>query len=128
MITVTYKLYNCDYDKKIEKRTFYSMKEVEDWLFEKMTGNLKDAAYFMDPDDDRFRYNPDGSLRLCDSGISVKRNGNRYETWIQMIEKDGKIIYSTGAHTNGICHWNEEVKQWIRGLREKQLHPQYNFG
>ncbi len=128
MITVTYKLYNHDYDKKIEKKTFYSMKEVEDWLFEKMTGNLKDAAYIMDPDDDRFRYNPDGSLRLCDSGISVKRNGNRYETWIQMIEKDGKIIYSTGAHTNGICHWNEEVKQWIRGLRERQLRPQYNFG
>lgn len=128
MITVTYKLYNNDYDKKIEKETFYDMKEVEDWLFSKMIGNLKDAAYFTNPDDERFRYDNDGKLRLCDSCISVKRNGNRYEIWIQMIEKDGKIVYSTGVHTNGISYWNEEIKQWIRGLRERQHNPQFNFG
>ena len=72
MITVTYKLYNHDYDKKIEKKTFYSMKEVEDWLFEKMTGNLKNAAYIMDPDKKVKDVISDAEKEL---GTSIKMTG-----------------------------------------------------
>lgn len=127
MITVKYTRYRHDYDKKAETKSMYSLEDLADWLFGKCKGSYEDGMYFTNPDDDRFHYY-DGKLKLDNSCISVSYDDTGYCTWIEQIEDNGKIIYSTGKYTNGICHWNETIKQWLRDCRERQKNPQFNFG
>ena len=126
MIKIKYERYHNDYNRKIEEKTFYDLKKVTDWLFDNVSGNYKDKMFFIDPDS-RLPYFG-GKLNLDSSCISTRYDVSGYETWVLLIEKDGAIIYSTGRFTNGISYWNEEVKQWLRDCRERQLHPVFNFG
>lgn len=127
MITVKYTRYRNDYDKKAETKSFYTLDDLADWLFEKCKGSYKDEMYFTNPDDDRFHFY-DGKLKLDNSCISVRYDDTGYCTWIEQIEDGGAIIYSTGKYTNNICHWNETIKQWLRDCRARQRNPQFNFG
>ena len=126
MIRVKYERYNCDYRRHIEEKTFRDLECLADWLFSNVNGSYKDNMFFVNPDSTLPYYG--NELHLDSSCISTRYDSSGYETWILQIIKDGAIIYSTGRFTNGICHWNEEVKQWLRDCRERQLHPVFNFG
>lgn len=126
MIRVKYERYHNDYNRKIEERTFHNLNQLADWLFSNVNGSYKDKMFFVDPDSTLPYLG--GKLELDSSCISTRRDSTGYETWILLIVKDGAIIYSTGRFTNGISHWNEEIKQWLRNCRERQLHPMFNFG
>lgn len=60
--------------------------------------------------------------------LKIKENDSKWTYWVELIEKDGAIIYSTGKFTNGICHWNDEIKQWLITCRERMNNPVFNFG
>ena len=127
MITVKYTRYRNDYDRKAETKSMYSLEDLADWLFGKCKGSYEYGMYFTNPDDNRLHFY-DGKLKLDNSCISVNYDDTGYCTWIEQIEENGKIIYSTGKYTNGICHWNETIKQWLRDCRARQKNPQFNFG
>lgn len=126
MIRVKYERYHNDYNRRTEEKTFYDLSQVADWLFSKANGRYKDRLFFIDPDG-RIPYFG-GKLNLDSSCISAKYDDTGYATWVQEIIKDGKIIYSTGEYTNGISHWNDEIKQWLRDCRDRQRNPHFNFG
>lgn len=126
MIRVKYERYHNDYNRKIEERTFSDLDQLADWLFSNVDGSYKEKMFFVNPDSKLPYFN--GKLKLDSSCISTRYNSTGYETWVLQIVKDGAIIYSTGKFTNGISHWNEEIKQWLRDCRERQLHPIFNFG
>lgn len=128
MITVKYTRYRNDYDKRVETKSFYTLEDLADWLFEKCRGKYKDGMYFINPDNDKFCHDANGKLRLDNSCISVRYDDTGYCTWIEQIQDENVIIYSDGKYTNGICHWNETIKQWLRDCRERQINPQFNFG
>lgn len=127
MITVKYERYSDDYHRHIESKTFSGLGALADWLFEKAEGRYEDKMFFVNPDNEWLTHEK-SKLRLDSSCISLRYDSSGYETWILQINKDGKIIYSTGRFTNGISHWNEEVKQWLRDCRDRQKNPTFNFG
>lgn len=123
MIRVRYEKYYNDYRNSQEVQSFYSLEELADWLFGMVKGDYKRSTWFTDPDEDHLR---DGKLHLDNSCIT-SRDG-QYTYWIEQIEKDGVIIYSCGTYTNKVCHWNDEIKQWLRQCRERRSNPHFNFG
>ena len=124
MIKIKYEKYRNDTIKFYEIINFNSLEEVADWLFEMVPGEYKRSMWFVNPDNDRLY---DGDKVHLD-GSCIKSNDGYWTYWIELIEKDGAIIYSTGKFTNGICHWNDEVKQWLRICRERMDNPVFNFG
>lgn len=125
MIKVKYEKYYNDYIRTDEFKTFNSLEDLANWLFGLVKGEYKKSMWFIDPNSKHI-YNNDDTLRLDRS--CIKSNDGKYIYWIELIEKDEVIIYSTGKFTNGICHWNEEVKQWLVACRERMNNPVFNFG
>lgn len=123
MIKVKYHKYYNDYNNSYETKTFSSLDELADWLFGMVKGKYEYKIWFVDPD---AKYMFENKLRLDSS--CIKSNDGEWSYWIEQIEKDDKIIYSTGKFTNGICHWNDEIKDWLRTCRERMNNPQFNFG
>lgn len=123
MIKVRYEKYYNDYNKTQEVKTFSSLNEMSDWFFGLVQGEYKDHMYFVNPDNGN--HNRNGKLNLNKSSLQA-RDG-KYHYWIEQVEKNGAIIYSCGTFTNGICHWNEEMKQWLRDCRERVERPKFNF-
>ena len=123
MIKVKYEKYYNDYKKSYETKNFNSLNNLADWLFGMVKGEYKRSMWFVDPDN-KHLFN--GELRL--DGSCIHSNDGEWIYWIEQIEKDGVIIYSTGKFTNGICHWNDEIKEWLRCCRERLSNPQFNFG
>lgn len=123
MIKVKYEKYYNDYRNSYETKTFNSLDELADWMFGMVKGKYEYKIWFTDPDSNHIFEN---KLRL--DGSCIKSNDGVYTYWIEQIEKDDKIIYSTGKFTNEICHWNDEIKCWLRVCRERMDNPQFNFG
>lgn len=123
MITVKYEKYYNDYRNTQETKNFSSLEEVADWLFGMVQGEYKRSMRFINPDDDHM---VEG--KLCLNRSYIESRDGTYVYWVEQIEKDGMIIYSCGTFTNRICHWNEEVKQWLRECRTRRNNPQFIFG
>lgn len=122
MITVRYEKYYNDYNTRQDIKNFHSLEEVADWLFGMVQGKYVEHLHFIDPDRDRM---VDGNLRLGYSSISSF--DGKYTYWVEQIERDSVILYSCGTFTNKICHWDEEIKQWLRDCRNRMSNPQFNF-
>lgn len=124
MIKIKYEKYYNDYINSYETKTFDSLESLADWLFGLVKGEYKKSMWFVDPENSCV-YN-DGKLHL--DGSCIKSRDEKWIYWVELIEKDGAIIYSTGKFTNGICHWNDEIKQWLIACRERMNNPMFNFG
>lgn len=123
MIKVKYEKYYNDYRKSYETKNFNSLNELADWLFGMVKGRYDYNIWFTNPNENHMY---DGKLRL--SSGCIKSNDGTCTYWVEQIVKDGKIIYSTGTFTNRICHWNDEIKQWLLDCRERMNNPTFNFG
>ena len=122
MYKVKYEKYRYGYGGTQEVKVFSSLEEIADWLFGMVKGKYEGSMFFVNPDDKN-----DKELHLDSSCIS-SRDDERYRYWVEQIEKDGLIMYSCGTFTNGVCYWNEEVKQWLRECIQRKENPQFNFG
>lgn len=123
MIRIKYEKYYNDYNRSFATKSFNTLNELADWMFDMVYGKYDFKIYFTDPNDPHIS---NEKLRLDSSCIYT--SDNKYRYWIHQIEKDGKIIYSCGTFTNGICHWNDEIKDWLRTCRDRMNNPQFNFG
>ena len=43
-----------------------------------------------------------------------------FTTGLNRLKEMGKLFTHVETFTNGICHWNEEIKQWLRECRERK--------
>lgn len=125
MIKIKYEKYYNDYINSYETKTFDSLESLADWLFGLVKGKYERSIWFVDPNS-KYICDNDGKPHL--DGSCIKSNDGKWTYWVELIEKDGAIIYSTGKFTNGICHWNDEVKQWLIACRERINNPVFNFG
>lgn len=125
MIKIKYQKYYNDYNNSYETKTFDSLESLADWLFGLVKGEYKRSMYFQDPNS-KYIYDNDG--KPCLDSSCIKSNDGKWTYRVELIEKDGAIIYSSGKFTNGICHWNDEVKQWLIACRERRENPVFNFG
>lgn len=122
MYKVKYEKYRYGYGGTQEVKIFSSLEKIADWLFGMVKGKYEGSMFFVNPDNKNEK-----ELHLDSSCISSK-DDEKYRYWIEQIEKDGAIIYSCGTFTNGVCYWNEEIKQWLRECIQRKENPQFNFG
>lgn len=112
MIKVKYEKYYNNHINSYETKTFNSLESLADWLF-----GLVDA------------FDGDYKKRMHLDNNCIKSMDEHWFThWVEFIEKDGVIIYSTGKFTNGISHLNNEIKQWLIACKERMENPVFNFG
>jgi len=127
MYKVYYEIYKNDYNRTEGIEKHWSLMSVADWLINNASKNYENGeVFFVDPDS-RLPYIGD-KLRLCSSCISSNPRNGTGEIWVHMIRRDdGGIIYSDGKYTNGISHWNDEVKEWLRESRKRAENRSFNF-
>ena len=121
MIRIKYELYTNDYWRNPQTKTFYSLSEFCDWIFECCDGNYKEKIFIPNPDRTDIWY--DGPSRIEINRMWTQNN----QVWIHQIESDAGIIFSDGKHTDGIKHWNETAKQMCRDLLVRRNKPSFNF-
>lgn len=122
MLTVKYKKYYNDFLNKQEIKRFFSLKELEDWLFDMVPGSYDSFRIFFINPDDKW-------VKMSDLDNScISSSDGRYHYWVEQIEEDGKIIYSCGTFTNGQKYWNDKIKDWLRHCDKRRRNPQFNFG
>lgn len=122
MYKVKYIQYKNDLERTDAIREFSSLDDVSDWLFGMVKGQYSKKLYFVDPEKDIY---PDGILRLEKTDIAA--TDDIYAYWIQEISEDDKILYSCGTYTNGICHWCERIREWLKACRERVSNPSFDF-
>lgn len=124
MITIKYRKYRNEYIQSDETASFRTLKELQDWIFDKPKGDYNEFnIHFTDPDksplDD---LHSNGSIHSRD-----KTTCTSY--WVNTIYLDGGIIYSDGRNTGGIKYWNDMSKQFLRDCIARKNNPAsaYNF-
>lgn len=123
MIRVKYERYYNDFTREIKEKTFVGLSALADWLFDMKQGSYDRGMCFIDPDSSIPYHN--GKLYL--DGSCISSSDGSWRIWVHMIQNKDGIIYSDGKFTRDQCHWNEEVKQWLRDCRERQKAPKFNF-
>ena len=123
MITVDYELYTNDYRRRFKKETFYNIQEFVDWIFKNCDGKYEDKISIPNPDTTIFKEDE------MPYSIDVNRMWTRNDhLWVHQIRVDSTIVFSDGKHTNGLKHWNENMKQMCRDMLKRRSNPQFNFG
>jgi hypothetical protein len=112
MITVKYERYWNDYLRRFETKSFYSLSELENWMFDSIKRSYKNALRFPTSEPCRIEVAPSPTSELI---------------WIHLIETDGGIIFSDGEMTDKHKHWSEEVKKWLMHCEERKNKPKFNF-
>lgn len=111
---VTYVMYHNDRDQKKERKAFGSLEAIKRWLFDYKGERERDffsySPYFDEPGD-----------------IQSENEYEHYDIWVKMIERDGKIIFSSGRFTGGRKHWTKEVKQWCKDMQSEHNTPSWEF-
>ena len=121
MITVSFTAYHNDYNQHDCSEQFSSLKELQDWLFNKCRNGVR-GLHFTDPD-------IGDASKLNYSCINSYDSSTDTDYWVHTISTYGGIIYSDGYNTNGIKHWSEPAKQFLRDCRARLNNPAsaYNF-
>lgn len=124
MIRIKYERYWNDLRRENNlTKTFYGLKELEDWLFNNAqfsTIYKKIDVYFPVTEPTSWKSNPEPS-RI----ESTDNDG--WSTWVHVIENDNGIIFSDGKYTAWQKHWNDEVKAWLKHCGERATKPRFNF-
>ena len=123
MIKVYYEEYTNDYCRRDKTETFYGYDAFKDWFFNKCRGSYKDKISIPNPDSTIFKKD---ELPYSMEVNCMWEENKCY--WIHKIEKDGKIVFSDGRHTNRIKYWNDDVRQMCREMLAREKNPQFDFG
>ena len=134
-IRVKFEEYVNDNARHEYTKRFDNLSMLEEYLFQKAFGPYDKSISFINPDRvTSSMIHMDKELWLPPSSISVTTfNGSTLmvhlieKTPCSGVKKFDSIIYSTGVYTNGICYWNDEVKDWLRHCNQRKENPQFNF-
>lgn len=122
MITVKYEEYTNDLIRRNMEKSFPSLRSFEDWFFDLCDGKYEDKISIPNPDRTDIWGDGPGRMEVNDMWTRDKCY------WVHMISREGKIIFSDGKHTNYQKHWNDEMKEFCRGMLQRKNSPAFNFG
>lgn len=111
MYTVKYEEYHNDYMRKNMSKTFNSMTEIENWMFDQMQQSY-DKMYFPFREPSRIEFTP-------------KWGGPHY--WIYYIASERGIEFTEGHFTNGQKHWSKDIQSFLSRCRDRQKKPEFVF-
>lgn len=111
MYTVKFEYYICDYNRKMSSKTFGSLTELENWLFDQMQQSY-DRMWFPTKEPSR---------------IEVDPGGKNPDIWIYYIESDRGVEFTTGKFTNGQKHWSKDIQKWLTHCNERKKTPSFKF-
>lgn len=118
MLRIYYEKCNCGYHGDEEEKSFSSLVELENWIFDQMRQDYSDAdsgwhaMFFPNKEIDTICFTP---VR-CGSVFRIHR-----------IDNEHGIVFSDGRFTGGKKHWSSEIRQWLKQCHERQYNPHFNF-
>ena len=124
MIKVKYEVYWNDMNKKHKEKSFYNLKEVENWIFGMMKRDYSDDWAMHFPTQEKVnRLNEKGPWEI---EFRPERGGASY--WIHQMETNEGIIFTDGKYTARQRHWSQRVKEWIDHCEERRTaKPKFIF-
>lgn len=125
MFTVYYERYWCDFMRKQEEKTFYSIQELEDWIFGSMRRNYDDSLAMFFPTPEILKNIGDDPGKP--SRIEFKPSASSETYWIHEIDGPNGIEFSDGTRTSGQKHWSRNVREWCIRCDKKRKSPKFNF-
>lgn len=127
MFKIYYEEYRNDYWRKPLEKSFYSLQEIEDWIFGQMRrdySNKKTGGHAMSFP------TPEAAERIKSDGpweIQFQPEIGSATYWIHQIRDDRGIIFSDGKMTAGKRHWTLSVQDWLTHCKERQYNPTFDF-
>ena len=115
MYTVKYELYRHDYDRQHVEKTFNTLDDIENWIFNQMKNDYHDGYLYM--------YFPVNG----ESHISFKPQTPGPEYWIHEIDSPNGIEFTDGKYTCNQEHTSETIQHWFKHCAERQKKPTFKF-
>ncbi len=122
MYTVYYTEYFDDFMQNNKTKTFSSLEQIKNWLFE-YAGYYKGKLKLIIPD-------PEDKLRKTGQPDRIESNPlspSKPIIWVHKIADEKGIHFSDGHLTCGQRHWNEEIKNFCKNMNKEKNNPTYNF-
>ena len=119
MINIKYEIYNNDYNRRYESKSFASMSDFKDWMFGMMHRPYVDDdgyknMYFLD---EVIRVGRD--IRTGDE-IRFKPEFRGAHYWIHCVNDNNNVVFSNGKYTNGQCYISEGFKAFMKECLDKR--------
>lgn len=115
MYTVKYEMHRNDYDKQHMEKTFNSLNDIENWIFNQMKNNYHNDEFNM--------YFPiDGIFRIK---FKPQTPGPQY--WIHEIDSSNGIEFTDGEYTCSQEHKSETIQHWLEHCEERRKNPIFKF-
>ena len=124
MLNVKLERYLNDFWRKVEAKSFASLSELENWIFDQMQQDYSSntgAMSFPTPASAR-KIHADGPW-----AIKFQPIRGEVTIFIHQIESSKGIIFSDGRHTAGRKYWTDEVQAWLTHCAQRRQAPQFNF-
>lgn len=127
MIKIYYEKYWNDFLRKDETKTFDTLEDVADWIFDQMKVDYSDRDHgwvymYFPTEETNKRIGASGPSRI---EFMPENGGPTF--WIHKMMKDGKIIFTDGKMTAGQKHWSKDVKAWLAECDKRQKSPRFDF-
>lgn len=125
MIRIYYEEYYNDYHRNDHEKSFYSIEELEEWIFGQMRQDYTDKKRWA-----MSFPTPKRVKSINESGpwsIEFKPGYESPTFWIHMIKNDQGIIFSDGNMTAKKKHWSKEIQDWLEHCENRRRNPQFNF-
>ena len=124
MLNVKLERYLNTFWRKDEAKSFASLSELENWIFDQMQQDYSRNTWAMS-------FPTPASARNihADGPWAIKFQPIPGETTISIhqIESSEGIIFSDGRRTAGRKYWTDEVQAWLTHCEQRRRVPQFNF-
>lgn len=124
MLNVKLERYLNDFCRKDETKSFASLSELENWIFDQMQQDYSHNTSAMS-------FPTPAAVRniLADGPWAIEFQPIRGEATISIhqIESNKGIIFSDGRRTAGRKYWTDEVQAWLTHCAQRRRDPQFNF-
>lgn len=124
MVTVYYEKYWNDYCRKQEVKSFQSLEDVADWIFNSMQRDYTGDSFAISFP------TPEKAERIHDDApwsieFTPELGGPHF--WVHKMMEAGKIIFTDGRMTANQKHWSQVVRDWCRSCEERRKAPKFDF-
>lgn len=123
MLKIRYELYQNDFRRRNESRTFSTLRGLEDWMFDQMQQDYTRDFVMCFP-------TPEKAARIGECGpwqIEFKPVYGGETIFIHQIEGFDGILFSDGKFTAGQKYWSVEIQDWLVHCEERRKSPKFNF-
>ncbi len=126
MIKIKYEIYDNDYNRRYEDKSFGTMAEFKDWMFGLMNRPYVDSdghknMWFLDSVLD----SPGRLDSSCRITIRPEWGGASY--WVYCVNDNNKVVFSNGKYTNGQCYISDGFKAFLKECQDRRDGKEQTF-